>query len=327
MNWQNQKVLVTGAGGFVGSHLVERLMSLGAETKALVRYNSAGTHGWLDSIPVKDHVEIFAGDVRDEDGLQELFRGVDMVFNLAALISIPYSYENPRAYVRTNVEGALNVFQAAREADVSLVVQTSTSEVYGSALYTPMDEKHPLQAQSPYAATKIAADKLAESYYRCFDLPVAIIRPFNTYGPRQSARAIIPAIISQAITGSHVKLGNLTPERDFNFVTDTVDGYIRIAECPEAKGKVINIGGGSPVSIGTLASTILELMGRDIPIVQDEQRLRPKDSEVDRLCSDSTLARNLLGWAPQHTMKSGLALAADWIRDNIDSFPEGVYST
>ena len=272
-------------------------------------------------------IEVFAGDIRDEDGLQNRFQGVDMVFNLAALISIPYSYENPRAYVRTNVEGALNVFQAALDASVDLVVQTSTSEVYGSARYTPMDEEHPLQAQSPYAATKIAADKLAESYHRCFDLPVAIIRPFNTYGPRQSARAIIPTIISQALAGSQIKLGNLDPERDFNFVTDTVEGYIRIAECPAAIGKVINIGGGNPVSIGKLAATILETMGLDIPIIQDDQRVRPKDSEVDRLCADSAIARDLLGWAPQHTLESGLAIVIDWIRSNLDRFPEGVYST
>ena len=327
MDWEQKTVLVSGAGGFIGSHLVERLVDLGASTKALVRYNSAGSHGRLDRSSVKDSVTLIAGDIRDSHGLREALQGVDMDFHLAALISIPYSYRNPRAYVRTNVEGTLNVLQAALDADVKLVVHTSTSEVYGSARYIPMDEDHPLQAQSPYSATKIAADKLAEAFHRSFDLPVAIIRPFNTYGPRQSARAVIPAIIVQALTQSEVRLGSLAPVRDFNFVADSVEGYIKIAECPEAVGQVINIGSGEGVSIGDLANTVLHLMGRDIPIISDAQRIRPQESEVDKLCADNSKARQLLGWQPQYTLEAGLARVIDWIKSNLDSYPKGIYST
>ena len=323
MDWTQKTVLVTGAGGFIGSHLVERLVDLGATTKALVARNPAGSGGWPDSSPVKDSVEVIIGDIRDEDGLQRWFRGVDTVFHLAALTSVPDSLWNPQSYFQTNVEGTFNVLQAAREAGVKSVVHTSSSAVYGSARYIPMDEDHPLQARSPYAATKIAADKLAESFHRSFDLPVAVIRPFNTYGPGQSAGAVIPSIIKQALTESQVRLGSLAPERDFNFVADTVEGYIRVAGCPAAVGQAINIGGGQSISIEALASTILELMGKDIPIVQEDRQGRTEESDVDRLCSDNTRARDLLGWQPQYTLEDGLSQVIDWVRGDLDRCSTG----
>lgn len=327
MNWTNKKVLVTGAGGFIGSHLTERLVGLGAETKALVRYNSLSTYGWLDHSNVKDSIEIVSGDICDGPNMRAALRGIDIVFHLAALISVTYSYENPDAFVRTNVEGTVNVFQAALDTGVGLVIHTSSSEVYGSARYAPIDEAHPLQGQSPYAASKIGADKMAESFYRSMELPVAVIRPFNTYGPRQSARAVIPAIITQALTQPTIRLGSLSPIRDFNYVSDTVDGYIRMAESPAAVGEVINVGSGRSISIGELAENIIKLVGSETTIEQDDQRLRPKDSEVDRLIADNKKAKNVIGWEPQHSLEKGLTEVIEWIKSNLDHYQPGIYVT
>jgi dTDP-glucose 4,6-dehydratase len=327
VDWKNKKVLVTGAGGFIGSHLTERLVALGAETRALVRYNSASSHGWLDNSSVKDSIEIISGDICDGPNVRSALRGIDIVFHLAALISVTYSYENPDAFVKTNVEGTVNVFQGALDAGVGLVIHTSSSEVYGSARYTPIDEAHPLQGQSPYAASKIGADKMAESFHRSMELPVAVIRPFNTYGPRQSARAVIPAIITQALTQPTVRLGSLTPIRDFNYVSDTVEGYIRMAESPRAIGEVINLGSGREISIGDLADTILKLVGKEATVEHEGQRMRPKDSEVDRLLADNSKAREIIGWEPQYTLKQGLTEVINWIENNLDHFQPGTYVT
>ena len=326
MDWHAQTVLVTGAGGFIGSHLTERLVTLGARVRALVRYNSSNAWGWLDHSPVKQNIEVMLGDICDPECMWQAIQGVDMVFHLAALIAIPYSYQAPRAYVRTNVEGTLNVLQAARDAAVSLVMQTSTSEVYGTARYVPIDEAHPLQGQSPYAASKIGADKLAEAFYLSFGLPVAVIRPFNTFGPRQSARAVIPTIITQALTQPEVHLGNLAPTRDLNYVADTVEGFIRIAECPAAIGQVINIGSGQEISIGDLTHTILKLVGREKPIICDEQRVRPKQSEVERLCADNRKAQALLGWQSLQTLHAGLTKTIAWVEENLVRYRPGTYT-
>ena len=326
MDWSHQSVLVTGAGGFIGSHLTERLVALGARTRALVRYNSANSWGWLDSSPAKADVQVIAGDIRDWDSLQRATRGTDILFHLAALIAIPYSYHAPLSYVRTNVEGTLNVLQAALDAGVGLMVHTSTSEVYGTARYVPIDEAHPLQGQSPYSASKIGADKLVEAFHLSFELPVAIIRPFNTYGPRQSARAVVPTIIIQALTEPTVRLGSLSPTRDFNYVADTVEGYIRMAECPGAIGQVINIGSGQETSIGDLAATALRLIGRSVPVVYDGERVRPDSSEVERLCADNGRAHELLGWRPKHALEDGLVQTVEWIQGNVEQFRLGVYT-
>ncbi len=326
MDWTGKRVLVTGAGGFIGSHLTERLVELGASTRSLVHYNARGTAGWLDTSPSRDKIEIVAGDVCDRDSVRQAMRDIDIVFHLAALIAIPYSYHAPASYVRANVEGTLNVLQASRELDVERLVHTSTSEVYGTAHYTPIDEAHPLQGQSPYSASKIGADKLAEAFHLSFELPVSTIRPFNTYGPRQSARAVIPTIITQALTRSEVRLGNLEPTRDLNYVADTVEGFIRVAECPEAIGRVINIGSGQEISIGDLASTILSLLGKKIPVIQDSQRVRPENSEVGRLCADNTKAKKILGWQPRYTLKDGLALTIDWMEKNLEYYRPGTYT-
>jgi len=326
LKWSNVRVLVTGAGGFIGSHLTERLVALGARTRAFVRYNSAGSWGWLDSSPVKGDIEVSVGDICDRDSLRKALRGVDIVFHLAALIGIPYSYYAPVSYVRTNVEGTLNVLQEALDAGVSLVVHTSTSEVYGTARYVPIDEDHPLQGQSPYSASKIGADKLAEAFHLSFGLPITIIRPFNTFGPRQSARAVVPTIITQALTQSAVRLGNLEPTRDFTYVADTVEGFIRIAECPKAIGQVINIGSGHEISIADLAKTILTLVGRDIPIICDNDRVRPENSEVQRLCAANRKAHEILGWSPKYTLEEGLIETIEWIRRNIEQYRPGAYA-
>ena len=327
MNWNGKKVLVTGAGGFIGSHLTERLVELGCNTRVLVRYNSAGAWGMLDSSVVKEDIEVILGDVRDRDSVVKASKGVDVVFNLAALIAIPYSYHAPLSYVQTNIEGALNILQAGRDNEVGRIVQTSTSEVYGTARYVPIDENHPLQGQSPYAATKIGADKLAESFYLSFGLPVAIIRPFNTYGPRQSARAVIPTIITQAQTKSEIKLGSLEPTRDFNYVADTVDGFIKMAECEEAVGQVINVGSGKEISIGELAQTILSLVGKeDTPIICENQRLRPKGSEVERLCAANSKAQKLLNWQPQNTLEEGLTKTIAWMEKNLERYKPNKYA-
>lgn len=326
MNWNNKTVLVTGAGGFIGSHLTERLAALGARTRALVRYNSAGSWGWLDDSNVKDDIEVILGDIRDRDSLQRAVEGVEVIFHLAALIAIPYSYHAPLSYIRTNIEGTANVLQAAISNNVNLVVQTSTSEVYGTAQIVPISEEHPLQGQSPYSASKIGSDKIAESFQRSFGLPIVTVRPFNTYGPRQSARAIIPTIISQAFTQDTIKLGNLDPTRDLNFVADTVEGFVLAASQPEANGQTINLGTGQEISIGDLAAAILRLMNKDLPIVAENARLRPEKSEVERLCADSTKARALLGWTPQHTLEAGLSKTIEWIRQHQDKFRPQVYA-
>lgn len=317
MNWNGLKVVVTGAGGFIGSHLAEHLVALGAQTRAFIRYSSSGQRGWLSQSSVAQEIDFFHGDICDPDSVSAAVKDMDVVFHLAALIAIPYSYQAPRAYIRTNVEGTLNVLQAARQHHVQRIIQTSTSETYGSAQYVPIDEKHPLQGQSPYSASKIASDKLAESFHLSFDLPVATIRPFNTYGPRQSARAVIPAIITQVLTSDTVKLGSLSPTRDLNFVADTVDGFIKVAESSQAIGQVINIGTGKEISIGDLANTIIKLIDKDISIECEEQRLRPKNSEVDRLCADNTLAQKLTHWVPQNTLEDGLSQTIAWMEHHL----------
>jgi len=324
--WNDKTVLVTGAGGFIGSHLTERLTALGARTRALVHYNSAGTWGWLDASPVLEHIDVFLGDVRDRDSMGAAVQGADIVFHLAALIAIPYSYLAPLSYVHTNVEGSLNVFQASLDAGVELVVHTSSSEVYGTARHVPISEDHPLQGQSPYSASKIGADKMAEAFHQSFGLPVATIRPFNTYGPRQSARAVIPTIITQALRQSDIHLGNISPTRDFNYVADTVEGFIGIAQCPEAVGQVINIGSGEEISIGVLATTILELMGADVPVLHDPDRSRPENSEVDRLCADNRKAQKVLGWKSQYSLKEGLETTIEWLERNIERYRFGSYT-
>jgi len=313
-------VLVTGAGGFAGSHLTERLVALGARVRAAVRYTSSGGAGWLDASAARGDIEIVRGDIRDADFVARAARDVSAIFHLAALIGIPYSYEAPQAYVATNVSGTLNVLQAAQAQGVDVVVHTSTSEVYGSARFVPMDEAHPLQAQSPYAATKIAADKLAESFHRSFGLPVVTVRPFNMYGPRQSMRAIVPTIIAQALTQSEIRLGSRTPTRDLTYVLDTVDGFIRLGGCRAAIGEVVNLGTGVEVSIGDLARRVLTAVGRDLPIVQDDVRLRPAASEVDRLCANAVRAAELTDWRAARDLDQGLSETLSWFRHNVNRY-------
>jgi dTDP-glucose 4,6-dehydratase len=326
MDWSHQTVLVTGAGGFIGSHLTELLVERGAKTRAMVRYTSTGSWGWLGSSPRKRDIQVIPTDVSDPDGVRRAMKGVDVVFHLAALIGIPYSYESPAAYVRTNVTGTLHVLQAALDAGVQRVVHTSTSEVYGSARYVPIDELHPLVGQSPYSATKIAADKLAESFHLAYGLPVATIRPFNTFGPRQSSRAVIPTIMTQALAKSEVRIGDLTPLRDLNFVADTVEGFVRMAECPAAVGEVVNIGSGREISIGDLAKLILGLLGKDVPLIAEAQRTRPSQSEVLRLQCDNRKAKRILDWAPRHTLEEGLKQTLAFLETHIGSYRVDSYS-
>ncbi len=326
MNWCGRRVLVTGAGGFIGSHLTERLVALGATTRAFVHYNALGSWGWLDHSVVRDSVEVIAGDICDRDSLRPALQDVEIVFHLAALIGIPYSYYAPASYVRTNVEGTLNVLQVAREMGVGRVVHTSTSEVYGTARYVPIDEDHPLQGQSPYAASKIGADKMAEAFYLSYDLPVVIVRPFNTFGPRQSARAIIPTIIAQCLTGEVVRLGSLHPTRDMNYVANTVDGFIRAAEEPAAIGETINLGSGKEISVGDLAQLIIRLSGRSVTVEYEEERTRPAGSEVERLLADSTKAARLLDWKPGVDLESGLRLTLAWMEDHLGRYRADVYN-
>lgn len=323
MDIKGKKVLVTGADGFIGSHLTEYLVKYGCQVKAFVYYNSFNYWGWLDQsqAEIKDNLEIFAGDIRDPHGVKTAMKDCEIVFHLAALIAIPYSYHSPDTYVDTNVKGTLNVVQAAREQRVKKVIHTSTSEVYGTAQFVPITEQHPLQGQSPYSATKIAADQVAMSFFYAFDTPVTIIRPFNTYGPRQSARAVIPTIITQIANGSNnIKLGSLTPTRDFNFVEDTVRGFVAIAESGNAVGEVINIGSNFEVSIGDTVRTIAELMNTEITIETEDQRKRPEKSEVDRLWADNTKARELVGWEPEYGgaqgFRRGLGKTIEWFTDS-----------
>ena len=314
-----KKILVTGADGFIGSHLTEELVRQGYSVKAFVLYNSFNSWGWLDHSPkeILESLEVFSGDIRDPYGVKEAMKGCDIVLHLAALIAIPYSYHSPATYVDTNVKGTLNVVQAARELDIKKVVHTSTSEVYGTAQFVPITEAHPLQGQSPYSASKIGADQIALSFYQSFNTPVSIIRPFNTYGPRQSARAVIPTVITQIANGPRkIKLGALHPTRDFNYVKDTVRGFIAIAESEKSIGEVINIGSNFEISIGDTVQLIAEAMGVEIEIETDEVRLRPDKSEVNRLWADNTKAKQLLGWEPlyggREGFKRGLAETAEW---------------
>ncbi|MET3479775.1 GDP-mannose 4,6-dehydratase [Variovorax atrisoli] len=323
-----QKYLVTGAGGFIGSHLVEALVRAGADVTAMVRYGSASSWGNLEfaSDDVKGEFRVVAGNIDDGDFVMHAMQGIDVVCHLAALIAIPYSYVAPRSYVRTNVEGTLNVVEAARRLSVRRVVHTSTSEVYGTAIRVPIDEEHPLQGQSPYSASKIGADKIAESYYRSFDTGVVTLRPFNTFGPRQSARAFIPTIISQALTQDVIKLGSLTPERDMTFVTDTVAGFVAASVAPGIEGRTINLGTGSTFTIGHFAERILNLMGVEKEIVTDSARMRPDKSEVLKLVSDNSLAAKLMGWSPQVDLDEGLRQSIEFIRRNIHLYRPTVYT-
>ena len=325
MDWTSQRILVTGAGGFIGSHLAERLVELGAHVRALVHYNALGTWGWLDQSPRRADMEVIAGDIRDRDSVRQAMQQTDIVFHLAALIAIPYSYHAPLSYVQTNVEGTLNVLQTARDLNITRIIHTSTSEVYGTARYAPIDEQHPLQGQSPYSASKIGADKMAEAFHLSFGLPVVTVRPFNTFGPRQSARAVIPAIITQLLAGETVRLGNLNPLRDLNYVANTVDGFVRAASAPEATGQTINIGSNREISIGDLARLIASLMGTPITIESDAQRIRPDGSEVDRLLADITLAQRVLNYQPHVALEDGLTHTIAWMRDHQERYRAGVY--
>ena len=324
--WKNRRVLVTGAGGFIGSHLAERIAQLGARTRCYLRYTSQGSLGWLAASPVRSELEIIHGDIRDYESVLQAAKDVDVIFHLAALVGIPYSYHSPRSYLQTNIEGTLNVLEAARRHETERLVCTSTSEVYGSALYVPIDENHLLQGQSPYSATKIAADKITESYHRSFGLPVSIARPFNAYGPRQSSRAVIPTIVTQALAQSSVKLGNLHTTRDFNFISDTVEGFIAIAEASAATGKTLNIGSGAETSIRELTEAIFDLIGTKCSVDIEEQRLRPEASEVDRLCADSSLLRQLTSWEPRVPLREGLAQTVEWIGRNLETYSIGNYA-
>ncbi len=326
MSLKGKHVLVTGAGGFIGSHLTETLVQTGAHTRAFVHYRGNGSSGWLDQSSYKDHVEIMAGDICDRDSVLRAARGVDVVFHLAALIGIPYSYHAPSSYIRTNIEGTLNVLQAVRELNVEKVVHTSTSEVYGTARTVPITEEHPLQGQSPYSASKIAADKLAESFHLSFGVPVVTIRPFNTFGPRQSARAVIPTIVTQLLTGDVVRLGNVQPRRDFNYVQNTVDGFILAAEKKEAIGRTINIGSGTEITIAEVTQKIAELLGKTVTIESQQERTRPEDSEVGRLLADNSQARTILGWTPAVSLEKGLSHTIGWIQSNLHEFRTGSYA-
>jgi NAD dependent epimerase/dehydratase len=328
-SWNDRTVLVTGSEGFIGSHLVERLVELGAHVRAFVLYNSYNSWGWLDTLEpaVRGAIEIFAGDVRDEDRVAQAVAGCDTVMHLAALIAIPYSYHAPASYVEANVGGTLNVLQAARRHPVRRVIVTSTSEVYGSAQFLPMTEQHPLVAQSPYAATKIAADQLALSFWRTFGQPVALLRPFNTFGPRQSARAIIPTILTQVFSGRReIRVGSVHPTRDFTFVRDTAEGFVQIADCEAAIGQVTNLGSMKEISVGDLLTKIGKVMGVNLTVASEDQRKRPDASEVERLCADNTKAARLFGWKPRHSLDEGLRLTASWLEKNLDRYKSDVYN-
>lgn len=324
-----KKVLVTGADGFIGSHLTESLVERGYEVKAFTYYNSFNSWGWLDSLPKEklNEIEIFSGDIRDPNGVREAMRGVEGVFHLAALIAIPFSYHSPDSYVDTNIKGTLNVLQAARELGTERIMITSTSEVYGTAQYVPIDEKHPFQGQSPYSATKIGADRLAESFYRSFNLPISIVRPFNTYGPRQSARAVIPTIITQLLSGKEeMKLGSLTPTRDFNYVKDTAAGFIAIAESDKTIGEEINIATQKEISIGELATEIIRQINPNAHIVCEKQRLRPEKSEVNRLLGSNEKIRMLTSWKPNYTLSEGISETISWLKNNLEKYKTDIFN-
>lgn len=328
MNWIGKKILVTGAGGFIGSHLCETLLELGADVTAMVHYNSRGDWGNLEflSRESKQALRLVSGNIEDSGFMSRHIKGQHVVFHLAALIAIPYSYTAPLSYVHTNIEGTINVLEAARDYDIEKIIHTSTSETYGTAIYTPIDETHPLQGQSPYSASKIGADKLVESYYRSFNLPVATIRPFNTYGPRQSTRAVIPTIITQALTQNEIRLGSLDPVRDVNFVKDTAAGFVKVAESPKSIGEVINVGSGKGYTIQELVTTILQIMKVEKKIVLDEDRLRPENSEVFKLICDNTKSKNLTGWQPRYSLEEGIRETIDFISNHMDIYKPGIYT-
>lgn len=323
------KLLITGSDGFIGSHLTEELVKKGYEVKAFVYYNSFNNWGWLDTLPkeIMNHIEIFQGDIRDPNGVNEAMRGCNAVFHLAALIAIPFSYHSPDTYVDTNIKGTLNVLQAARNLETERVLVTSTSEVYGTAQYVPIDELHPYQGQSPYSATKIGADRMAEAFYRSFGLPVTIVRPFNTYGPRQSARAVIPTIITQLLAGKEeIKLGALTPTRDFNFVKDTANGFIEIYKSDKTIGQEINIATQREISIGQLAEELIRQINPQACVICDEQRLRPEKSEVNRLLGSNKKIMELTNWKPQFTFEQGLAETIEFLKNNLDKYKVDIYN-
>jgi dTDP-glucose 4,6-dehydratase len=325
----SQDIIVTGADGFIGSHLVETLVKDGHKVRAFVLYNSFNRWGWLDTLPkeILSEIEIFQGDIRDPNGVKQAMMGMDEVFHLAALIAIPFSYHSPDTYVDTNIKGTLNVLQAAKELGTSRVLVTSTSEVYGTAKYVPIDESHPFQGQSPYSATKIGADRLAESFYRSFGTPVTIVRPFNTYGPRQSARAVIPTIITQLLAGKEeIKLGSLTPTRDFNYVKDTVQGFIEIGKSDKTIGEEINIATQQEISIGQLAEELIRQINPKAKIVCDEDRLRPEKSEVNRLLGSNEKIRRLTSWLPSYTLEQGLSETIDFFRNNLEKYKTDIYN-
>ncbi len=328
MTWKDTPVLVTGAGGFIGSHLVDELLRREAEVTAFVHYNARNDWGMLEErySETTPGLTVIAGDVTDARFVRDAVAGKEVVFHLAALIGIPYSYAAPESYISTNIKGTLNVMQACLDQETRRIVTTSTSEVYGTARYTPIDENHPLQGQSPYSASKIGADKIAESFFCSFGLPVVTIRPFNTFGPRQSARAVIPTIITQALTGNEVKLGSLTPVRDLTYVADTVRGFIALAESTRAVGKTVNTGSGRGVTIGELADLIIRNVNPDARIVCEELRVRPEKSEVMQLLCDNRLARDLAGWEPSFTLEEGIALTISWMKEHIDSYKPGMYT-
>lgn len=328
MKWQDKRVLVTGAGGFIGSHLVDELLHKGAEVTAFVHYNARNDWGMLegrynDKTP---DLTVIAGDVTDSLFVKKAVSEKEYVFHLAALIGIPYSYVAPESYLNTNIKGTLNIMQSCLDAGVDRVVHTSTSEVYGTAQYTPIDEKHPLQGQSPYSASKIGADKIAESFYCSFGLPVTTIRPFNTFGPRQSTRAVIPTIITQALTSKSIKLGSLTPVRDLTYVVDTVQGFIKFAESKKTVGKTVNTGSSRGVTIGELADIIIRQVNPDAKIICEPERIRPDKSEVMELLCDNRLAKNLAGWEPKYSLEEGLSLTIDWMKEHISSYKAGLYT-
>ncbi|WP_312431201.1 NAD-dependent 4,6-dehydratase LegB [Lacrimispora sp.] len=324
-----KKVLVTGADGFIGSHLTETLVKRGYDVRAFTFYNSFNTWGWLDSLPdeIKKEIEIHPGDIRDPNGVRNAMTGIESVFHLAALIAIPFSYHSPDSYVDTNIKGTLNVLQAARGLGTDKVLITSTSEVYGSAKYVPIDESHPFQGQSPYSATKIGADRLAEAFYRSFSLPVSIVRPFNTYGPRQSARAVIPAIISQLLTGTkEIRLGSLTPTRDFNYVKDTVNGFIEIEKSDKTIGEEINIASQTEISIGELAAELIRQINPQARIICEPERMRPQKSEVNRLLGSNKKLKELTDWSQEYSLSLGLKKTIDWMEENQDKYKTGIYN-
>ncbi len=322
-----KKILLTGAGGFIGSHLTEMLVKQGYIVTAFIHYNSKNNWGWLEESIIKDDIEIVTGDIRDYDSVRSAMKGVDSVFHLAALIGIPYSYVSPLAYIRTNIEGTYNILQAAKGFELENVLVTSTSETYGTAQYIPIDEKHPMVGQSPYSATKIAADQIALSYYRSFNLPVKIVRPFNTYGPRQSARAFIPTVISQVLSGmKDIKLGSLSPTRDLTFVKDTANGFLEIAKSNLTIGEVTNIGMKEEISMGALVKLISDVIGREISIISDDQRIRPAKSEVERLFCDNTRIVKNTNWEPQYSLKKGIQETVTWMQKNIHLYKPEIYN-